>query len=581
MPRLRLSLYGMTLMLLATPAIQAATVRLQLEGLSGELQNNVRLGLASISSDEVSADSRFQARLTDSIKKSLSALGYFQPAITFQTLPESLTTNNNVIKVTVDPGPPVKIAGTTIVLEGEARQDPDYQAWIKKGRPKTGTVLNQGDYDSFKNGFSSLALRNGYFDGEFKKSQLGVSVDRGEAFWDLDYDSGQRYRFGDVIFQGSQIREEYLRRLIPFHQGDKYSSLDLAELNRRLSATGWFSSVVASPDFSKGKASKVLPISTVLTPAVKNTVETGVGYSTDVGPHVKATWKRPWVNDNGQSMSFSTYLSQPEQQLDMSYKVPLLKSPLEQYYLFQAGLKRTDLNDTKSDTSTLAVSRYWENSSGWQKALNLRWRLDHYTQGTVTDTTMLLYPGVSVNRTRSRGGMMPTWGDSQRYSVDVSDTTWGSDIDFVILQAQNVWIRTLAERHRFVLRGNVGWIETNDFDRVPPDLRFFAGGDRSIRGYKYKDVSPRDSDDKLTGASKMATGSVEYQYNFTGNWWGAVFLDSGEAVNDIKQTDIKTGTGVGIRWASPVGPIKLDIARAVGDKDERGLQFYIGLGPEL
>ncbi len=581
MPRLRLSLYGMTLLLLAAPAIQAATVRLQLEGLSGELQNNVRLGLASISSEEVSADSRFQARLTDSIKKSLSALGYFQPVITFQTLPEALSTKNSVIKVTVDPGPPVKIAGSTIVLEGEARLDPEYQAWIKKGRPVTGTILNQGDYDSFKNGFSSLALRNGYFDGEFKKSQLGVSVDRGEAFWDLDYDSGKRYHFGDVSFQGSQIRQEYLRRLVPFHQGDKYSSLDLAELNRRLSATGWFSSVVASPDFSKAHTTKVLPIDAVLTPAVKNSVETGVGYSTDVGPHVKATWKRPWVNDDGQSMSFSTYLSQPEQQLDMSYKVPLLKSPLEQYYLFQGGLKRTDLNDTKADTSTLAVSRYWENSSGWQKALNLRWRLDHYTQGTVTDTTMLLYPGVSVNRTRSRGGMMPTWGDSQRYSVDVSDTTWGSDIDFVILQAQNVWIRTLAERHRFVFRGNVGWIETNDFDRVPPDLRFFAGGDRSIRGYKYKDVSPRDSDDKLTGASKMATGSVEYQYNFTGKWWGAVFLDSGEAVNDIKDTDIKTGTGVGIRWASPVGPIKLDIARAVGDKDERGLQFYIGLGPEL
>ncbi len=581
MPRLRLSLYGMTLMLLAAPAIQAATVRLQLEGLSGELQNNVRLGLASISSDEVSADSRFQARLTDSIKKSLSALGYFQPVITFQTLPEALTTKNSVIKVTVDPGPPVKIAGSTIVLEGDARLDPEYQAWIKKGRPEKGTILNQGDYDSFKNGFSSLALRNGYFDGEFKKSQLGVSVDRGEAFWDLDYDSGKRYRFGDVTFQGSQIRQEYLRRLVPFHQGDKYSSLDLAELNRRLSATGWFSSVVASPDFTKAHTTKVLPINAVLTPAVKNSVETGVGYSTDVGPHVKATWKRPWVNDDGQSMSFSTYLSQPEQQLDMSYKVPLLKSPLEQYYLFQGGLKRTDLNDTNSDTSTLAVSRYWENSSGWQKALNLRWSLDHYTQGTVTDTTMLIYPGVSVNRTRSRGGMMPTWGDSQRYSVDVSDTTWGSDIDFVILQAQNVWIRTLAERHRFVFRGNVGWIETNDFDRVPPDLRFFAGGDRSIRGYKYKDVSPRDSDDKLTGASKMATGSVEYQYNFTGKWWGAVFLDSGEAVNDIKDTDIKTGTGVGIRWASPVGPIKLDIARAVGDKDERGLQFYIGLGPEL
>ncbi len=149
------------------------------------------------------------------------------------------------------------------------------------------------------------------------------------------------------------------------------------------------------------------------------------------------------------------------------------------------------------------------------------------------------------------------------------------------MQAQNVWIRTLADKHRFVARGNLGWIETNNFEKVPPDLRFFAGGDRSIRGYKYKDISPRDDDGKLTGASKLATGSLEYQYNVTGKWWGAAFIDSGEAVNDIKQSNFKTGAGFGVRWASPVGPIKLDIARPIGDSEEHGLQFYIGLGPEL
>ncbi|GAA0479716.1 outer membrane protein assembly factor [Tatumella sp. JGM16] len=581
MPRLRLSLFGMTVMLLTAPALQAATVQLQLTGLSGELQNNVRIRLAAIASEEVTADNRFQARLTDSIKQSLQALGYFQPVITFPTPPESLDRKNPIIRVKVDAGPPVKIAGSTIVVGGEGSKDPDYQQWIAAGRPVVGTVLNQGKYDSFKSGFSGIALRNGYFDGEFKKSQLGVSVERHEAFWDIDYDSGQRYRFGDVSFTGSQIREEYLRQLVPYHKGDYYSSRDLAELNRRLSATGWFSSVVASPEFGKSRQDKVLPVSAVLTPAVKNTAEAGIGYSTDVGPHVKASWKRPWVNDYGHSMSVSTYLSQPEQQLDMTYKIPLLKSPLEQYYLLQGGVKRTDLNDTRSDTSTLAVSRYWDNQSGWQKAVNLRWSLDNYTQGNISDNTMLIYPGVSVNRTRSRGGLMPTWGDSQRYSVDVSDTGWGSDVDFVIMQAQNVWIRTLAEKNRFVFRGNLGWIETSNFNRIPPDLRFFAGGDRSIRGYKYKDISPRDSDGKLTGASKMATGSAEYQYNFTGKWWGAVFIDSGEAVNNIKDSDFKTGAGVGIRWASPVGPIKLDIARPVGDSGEHGLQFYIGLGPEL
>ncbi|VDZ96360.1 outer membrane protein, OMP85 family [Salmonella enterica subsp. enterica] len=115
---------------------------------------------------------------------------------------------------------------------------------------------------------------------------------------------------------------------------------------------------------------------------------------------------------------------------------------------------------------------------------------------------------------------MPTWGDSQRYSVDYSNTAWGSDVDFSVLQAQNVWIRTLYDRHRFVMRANLGWIETGDFDKVPPDLRFFAGGDRSIRGYKYKSISPKDSDGNLKGASKLATGSLEYQYNVTGKWLG-------------------------------------------------------------
>ncbi|MFK9858184.1 autotransporter assembly complex family protein, partial [Klebsiella pneumoniae] len=103
----------------------------------------------------------------------------------------------------------------------------------------------------------------------------------------------------------------------------------------------------------------------------------------------------------------------------------------------------------------------------------------------------------------------------------------------------------------------------------------------SIRGYKYKSISPKDDDGKLIGASKLATGSLEYQYNVSGKWWGAVFVDSGEAVSDIRESDFKTGAGVGVRWQSPVGPIKLDIARPIGDKEEHGLQFYIGLGPEL
>lgn len=580
----RITFYGLCTLFFTVSVAQATQVEMQLQGLSGDLQNNVRIGLQTITSEEVTLDSRFQVRLTDSIEQSLRALGYYQPRISFTRSPEQVGLSGGTIKVRIEAGLPIKIASSQIKLNGAGHNDPTYLAWIAKGRPKSGTILNHGQYDTFKSGFATIAMQKGYFDSEWLKSQLGVSEELNQAWWTLSYQTGPRYRFGTVNFTGSQIQTAYLQKLIPFNEGEDYDSRSLAELNRRLSATGWFSTVVAAPDFDQviGKDdSRILPINTSVKPATKNSIETGIGYSTDVGPHVKANWKRPWVNNRGHSMGVSTYLSQLEQQLDFSYKVPLLKSPLEQYYLFQGGIKRTDLNDTKIDASTLALSRYWDNETGWQKAINLRWSLSHYTQGLITDTTMLLYPGVSLNRTRSRGGLMPDWGDTQRYSIDISNTLWGSDIDFLIFQAQNVWIRTLAEKHRFVVRGNLGWMDTDSFNRVPPDLRFFAGGDRSIRGYKYKNVSPRDSDNKLTGASKMATGSLEYQYNVTGKWWGAVFLDGGEAVNDFNRKDFKTGAGFGIRWASPVGPIKFDIAKAIGDENEHSVQFYIGLGPEL
>lgn len=565
--------------LLTSGVASAANVRLQVEGLSGALEKNVRAQLSTIESDEVTPDRRFRARVDDAIREGLKALGYYEPTIDFDLRPPPKK-GRQVLIARVSPGEPVLIGGTNVVLRGGARTDRDYLDLLST-RPKIGTVLNHGDYDSFKKSLTSVSLRKGYFDSQFNKSQLGIALGRRQAFWDIDYDSGERYRFGDVTFEGSQIREEYLQNLVPFKKGDYYHSRDLAELNRRLSATGWFNSVVVAPEFEKASKTKVLPLHGVVSPRTENTIETGAGYSTDVGPRVRATWKKPWMNSYGHSLTTSASISAPEQQLDFSYKIPLLKNPLEQYYLVQGGFKRTDLNDTESDSTTLAVSRFWDLSSGWQRAINLRWSLDHFTQANVTNTTMLLYPGVMISRTRSRGGLMPTWGDSQRYSIDYSNTMWGSDVDFSVIQAQNVWIRTLYDKHRFVMRGNLGWIETGDFDKVPPDLRFFAGGDRSIRGYKYKSIAPKDDDGKLIGASKLATGSLEYQYNVSGKWWGAMFVDGGEAVSDIRRSDFKTGAGVGVRWQSPVGPIKLDFAVPVGDKEEHGLQFYIGLGPEL
>jgi outer membrane protein assembly factor BamA len=297
-------------LLLTSGVASAANVRLQVEGLTGALQKNVRAQLSTIESDEVTPDRRFRARVDDAIREGLKALGYYEPTIDFDLRPPPAK-GRQVLIARVSPGEPVKIGGTDVVLRGGARDDKDYIKLLHD-RPAIGTVLNHSDYEGFKKDLTRVALRKGYFDSQFNKSQLGISLDRHQAFWDIDYDSGQRYRFGDVTFEGSQIRDEYLQNLIPFKEGDYYRSSDLAELNRRLSATGWFNSVVVAPEFDKARQTKVLPLHGVVSPRTENTIETGVGYSTDVGPRVKATWKKPWMNSYGHSLTTSASISAPE-----------------------------------------------------------------------------------------------------------------------------------------------------------------------------------------------------------------------------------------------------------------------------
>jgi translocation and assembly module TamA len=567
---------------IAVPSAYSANIRLKVEGLSGDLEKNARVQLSNISTDEVSPDGRFRARVEKAIQKGLRPLGYYDPTVEF-SYEEKKPPSRSVLTAKVTQGEPVRVADVKVDLEGEAKKDADYAALIKKNTPKEGKILNHGEYESFKSALNNLAIRKGYFDAEMKNSELGVSKALHKSYWNFDFDSGQRYRFGPVKFQGSQIRESYLNNLVPFKIGDYYSSEELAEFNRRLADTGWFNSAVVVPDFKEGRENKdkILPMDASLVPRSANYVELGGGFATDVGPRIQAKWKKPWLNSRGHSLSTSINVSKRDQVVDASYKIPLKVNPLEQYYELQTGYKRQDLNDTTSDTATLNLSRNWDLSTGWRYGINMRWSLSHFTQANVTNTTSLLYPGVNVSRIRQRGGMMPYWGDSQRYSIDFSDTTWGSEVDFLVLQAHHVWVRTAYDKHRFVVRGDFGWIETNQFERVPPSLRFFAGGDRSIRGYKYQKISPKDKDGKLTGASRLLIGSAEYQYNVYGNWWGAVFVDSGEAVNDIKRSNFKTGTGIGVRWASPVGPIKFDLATPLGDKNNHNVEFYIGLGAEI
>jgi translocation and assembly module TamA len=143
------------------------------------------------------------------------------------------------------------------------------------------------------------------------------------------------------------------------------------------------------------------------------------------------------------------------------------------------------------------------------------------------------------------------------------------------------WIKGLAGDSRLLLRGELGHTFSGEVSLLPPTLRFHAGGDRSIRGYGWREVGPRvgpPGKQFPVGARNVVTASVEYERYFNGPWGAAVFIDTGSAFDS--KPDLHTGVGIGLRWRSPVGPLRVDLAHGLDDPDSPW-QITLNFGADL
>lgn len=571
--------FSLTILFAALSAFADKPITLKVEGIKNKAAyNNVMVHLSSLKTIPVENSDRYYYLASKTIDEALRAVGYFNSKIDYQFVPQP-NAKQDLLIANVALDEPVKIAEIQVQLLGDAEKDENFLA-LQKQVPKLGTVLNQGVYDDYKAELEKVALAKGFFDYQFLTHRLAILPSAHEAYWQLAFDSGKRYRYGNIRFQGSQIREDYLRNILAIQSGDPYLINDLSELSTDLSASNWFKSVLVQPNIDK--QSKKVDLDVLVQPRLKNSYEIGIGYGTDVGPRLQFGWNKPWINSRGQSFSSNFYISDPKKTIEATYKIPLLKQPLNYYYEISTGYEEEKKNDTDTSGLTLAILRYWNRETGWQNSFGVRARYDNFTQANVSNRTLLIYPTAGFNRTRVRGGLFPYWGDSQKITLNWGNKAVGSDVDFYSAIASTSWIRTYAENHRFLTRAEIGYLSTNQFDKIPPALRFFAGGDRSIRGYGYHKISPKDKNGELTGANRLFTASIEYQYQVKPKWWGAIFYDTGFASDHFAFNDLRKGAGIGVRWNSPIGAVKFDIATPINDKDDsKNIQFYIGIGAEL
>ncbi|WP_051275460.1 autotransporter assembly complex protein TamA [Aestuariibacter salexigens] len=581
----RKGLLAVVFLLLFQPTCLASKIEYQFEGNTPtDVINNIRLYWQGVKRPAEDNDvALLQAELTELAVPALQAYGYYHSELSF-----SVNTDNPdkwIVTTTVTLHDPVHIAAVDIVIDGPGNQDAVFQKPLASLSLKQGAILFHPDYEDAKRRLSNAALSHGYFDFTWVKTEISVAKETRQATITLHANSGKRHQFGELMLSGDLETSMLIHRLKTFEAGQPYIASAVAKFHQRLSRSGYFERTIVRPVVAQ-KVGQTVPIQVIAYLKPKDRYELGGGFSSDVGPRLRAKWQRPWVNTRGHSIQSELYITEPEQSVAMGYKIPL-RDTESNYMSFKAGFQRTDDNDTLSDNYSLTFMRHWsDEGSNWQHAGFLRYEREQFIQGDQPEQTSDLFiPGYSGSYLKSDGNLDVAYGNKHLVTAEFASKDVASDINMVRINALTKWIRSYSD-HRFTLRAELGAIATDDFDAIPPGLRFFTGGDQTVRGFDYKTLSPIETNQRsgeryLTGGQYLAVASAEYSYRLSESWRANVFVDTGTATNDFDE-GFAVGYGVGATWLSVIGPVRVYIAR--GDSDFNGLggtEIHVSLGPAL
>lgn len=555
-------------------ALAKASLEVKVSPANAELKANIEAFIGSLGDRDETALRRFRRAAEEQARQAAQALGYYQAEIDSQVRPGK----DPVLQLDVQPGEPVRLRQVTVRVEGEAAGLKAFKVPKSKALAP-GEPLNHGLYEDAKKLIQSQALRYGFFDGRFRSQRLDIDPRAGVADIELIYDSGPRYALGRVAFDGdTPFDPDLLARLVPFPPNTPYDADQVAKLSQNLQASGYFEEVRVDAQPEPG-AGRLIPVKVRLGAVKPRTLGLGVGFSTDVGPRARANWTRHWINPQGHRLGAESEISTARQSVGAWYEIPL-DPPLTDSLRFTSGFQREQLTDVESRRFTLGSQWQSKLPDDWQRVVSLRWEQEIYDfgDGSPNGRSSFLIPGIGYSVTRSDNRLDPNQGYHLQLDVRAAKEGVLSDADMTYASAMAKGLYTLPGGHRLLGRVQAGGIATTDYGAIPPSLRFFAGGDQSVRGYDYQTLSPEDRQGNKVGGRYMMVGSAEYQYPIAERWRIAAFVDRGNAVNNLKDK-LKTGAGIGVRWVSPVGPIRLDLAKALDDPG--GFRIHFSMGPEL
>ena len=554
-----------------------ARAQLVFSGLDALQESNAR-ALVSLASSKCDTNRwRVQRLFQDAdgeLRQALQALGYYRIEIDKRI---SWTEECWRAEIDVITGEPVRYRVVDISLGGAALQDAALSGLATDGSPVAGQILNHGQYERFKTTMLQRLSNQGYFEADFSRSEVIVDPASLSANLYLHLNSGPRYRFGNISFTPGILRTDLLLNYTDIEEGDYYDSAAINELYESLNGSGYFNSVSIRTD-AVDKSNDTTPVEVSLTPGIRRNYSIGAGFSTDTGPQGRLGYINRRRNDRGHQFEARAFVSDTNSELTGTYRWPV-QDPRTDWMSIIGGIQHEDTDTSENDTFKLGVLRIRSWSKNWLWTRYANYTYEDFSIADQDETSQLVILGVNFESAVGREISRSERGHRINLDLRGASDSLGSDTSFLQLTATAKWLRSLSDKTRIIMRGRLGATLKESLTELPVSVRFFTGGDRSVRGYDYESLGPVDINGVVIGGGSLLEASFEIDRAIARDWSIAAFVDTGSAFNDFDPR-FSTGIGIGIRWYSPVGPVRLDFAHPLDDPD-RDFRLHISLGPDL
>ncbi len=402
-------------------------------------------------------------------------------------------------------------------------------------------------------------------------------------------DPGPKAEIGPISFNGlKNMNEAFVRKRLLIHQGEAFSPQAVETARADLSSIGVFSVVRANPASALDPQGQ-LPIAFDLTERPLHAVDVGVGYSTDLGANFNLGWHDRNLFGNAEQLNLTaSYQAGGDALVHPGYQAGA--QFLKPDFLTRDQQLELDLNAVKQDLQAYDQTALLEKialnrklSPHWTVSLGLSGEQESILQEAVTRHYNLIGIPASLKYDSTTSMLDPTQGIRAAIMLTPTESLGTPGATFLLAQVSGSTYLDFSGNGRSVLalRGLIGQASGVGVFGIPPDQRFYAGGSGTVRGYRYQTLGPQFPDEKPTGGTAISAGTVEMRQRILGNYGVVGFVDVGQVSTNGEPftSDWHAGAGVGARYYTPIGPIRLDVAVPLnklpgGDSFE----LYIGIG---